>query len=304
MRPRSLLFTVLVSVLLLSSGIAHAARVAGPSKPHNTGPTTPQAGLAVNYANLAQLLDCLVGPGVAVNNAHMTGAPVAFGTFSGGAGIIGFDSGIILSSGDVFNVVGPNVSDAITTQNFTPGDPSLDAIVAPNVTYDAANLEFDFTCDQAVVFSLTYVFGSDEYNEYVNSQYNDVFGFFLDGNAPANNIAVVPAVCSDPGRPVAINDVNCNNPYFPPTGDNCDCYRNNDLSDGGGSINTELDGLTHVFARVVPINPGTHHLKIVIADTSDNILDSDVFLACQSLACAISTPAHPPTWGKIKLLYR
>ena len=113
-------------------------------------------------------------------------------------------------------------------------------------------MEFDFTCStsQDVVFQ--YVFGSEEYNEYVDSPFNDVFGFFLNGV----NIATVPGICSSPGIPVAINNVDCENPYNPPLGPNCDCYRNNDLSDGGGVIDTELDGLTQVFYATAAIQPG------------------------------------------------
>jgi hypothetical protein len=290
-----------VIVLGISPGLAAATgRTAGPTK----SLAAPQAGLIVQQANLAQLLDCLVGPGIFVQNPVMVGSPLAFGTFSGGAGIIGFPDGVILSSGDIANVVGPNVSDLISGANNLPGDPDLDALIPGFQTHDAASLEFDFTCDQSAVFSIEYVFASDEYNEFVNSIFNDVFGFFLDGNLPPNNIARVPSFCSSPGLPVTINNVNCNNPYAPPTGVNCDCYVNNDLQDGGGAINTEMDGLTHVFARTVVITPGTHHMKIAIADAGDYIYDSNVFLRCQSLKCAVSTETHGQTWGRLKMLYR
>jgi hypothetical protein len=285
---------------------AGAERIAGPSKVPASGGNSPQAasGLAVQYANLANILDCLVGPGVAVSNPQISGAAGAFGTFTGGTGIIGFDSGVILSSGNVFNVVGPNQFDNVSTNNGFGGDPDLDLLIPGYVTYDAASVEFDFACDSSVVFSLEYVFGSDEYNEYVGTQFNDVFGFFLDGNTPAFDIAVVPAFCSSPGQAVSINTVNCSNPYNSPFGINCDCYRNNDLQDGGGAINTEMDGLTHVFARTVPITPGTHHIKLAIADAGDRVWDSAVFLRCQSLSCAISTPANRSSWGHLKSLYR
>lgn len=297
--------TLTVALLLAGALVSNAAaaRTPGPSKV--SGGDAPQgvAGLVVNVATLAQLLDCIVGPGVTVTNATMFGAAGAFGTFSGGAAIIGFDSGVILSSGHVLNVVGPNIADDITTDNFAPGDADLSNL-SGFPTLDAAGIEFDFTCDDTTVFSIEYVFGSDEYNEWVNTQYNDVFAFYLDGNNVANDIAVVPAFCNSPGLPVSINTVNCDNPYSPPFGVNCDCYRNNDLQDGGGAIDTELDGLTHVFARTVPITAGTHHMKIVIADASDAFWDSDVFIRCSSLACAISTPAKSSSWGRLKAIYR
>src|SRR5947209_5895312 len=55
--------------------------------------------------NLAQ---SLVGSGVSISNVNYTGATQAAGTFSGGTGIVGFESGIILSSGYISNVIGPN----------------------------------------------------------------------------------------------------------------------------------------------------------------------------------------------------
>ena len=92
---------------------------------------------------------------------------------------IGFDSGVILSSGCVANVVGPNSIDDVTCENGTPGDADLDALAA-FPTFDAAVLELDFVpTSDAVVFQ--YVFASDEYNEYVNTEFNDVFAFLING---------------------------------------------------------------------------------------------------------------------------
>jgi hypothetical protein len=53
-------------------------------------------------------------------------------------------------------------------------------------------LEFEFTADAEAVF-FEYVFASDEYNEYVNSQFNDTFAFFINGT----NCAVIDDGVSD-----------------------------------------------------------------------------------------------------------
>jgi hypothetical protein len=236
--------------------------------------------VATPAASAAELLQCLLGPNVTVTNAVLTAAPVAAGTFVGALGVIGFDQGIILSSGDIGTLSGPNTGDATSTVTTGTGDPDLDSLIPGYTSYDAAILEFDFTCSTAQDVVFQYVFGSEEYNEWVNTAFNDVFGFFLNGV----NIALAPPGCSNAGSPVSINNVNCGNPYVG-AGPNCNCYRNNDLDDGGGSINTELDGLTQVFFATGTILPGTNHIKIAIADAGDQVLDSDVMIRCQSFTC-------------------
>jgi hypothetical protein len=273
--------------LLLAIGIVGIA-LAADGRPDGTNYTPPTGQRSISVtptSNVADLLQCLLGPNVTVISSSLNAAAVAAGTFSGALNILGFDQGIVLSSGDITTLVGPNLSDNASTDNLGLGDPDLDGLVPGYTTYDAAVLTLQFSCATASVISFQYVFGSEEYNEYVNSQYNDVFGFFLNGV----NIAAVPAGCSNPGIPVAINNVNCGNPYVN-AGPNGNCYRNNDLTDGGGLIDTELDGLTQVFVATGVIQAGVNTIKIAIADAGDHVLDSDVMIRCQSFTCGASLP--------------
>ena len=48
----------------------------------------------------------LVGPGVTISNATITGAPEATGTFVGGQASVGIDTGVVLSTGQAINVTG------------------------------------------------------------------------------------------------------------------------------------------------------------------------------------------------------
>lgn len=220
-----------------------------------------------------QLVQNLLGGGVTVQNVSFKGASNAAGTFTGGDGIIGFNDGIILSSGNISNVIGPNKFDGITAANNTPGDADLNSLIPGYSTHDASVLEFDFTPNNDII-SFEYVFTSEEYNEYVNSAFNDVFGFFVNGV----NAALIPGTTTA----VSINNVNGGNPY----GSNAshpEYYINNDLTDGGGSINTEMDGLTKVMNVEVPVNKGVvNHIKMAIADAGDSILDSNVFIKAGS----------------------
>jgi hypothetical protein len=219
-----------------------------------------------------KLVDALVGQGITFSNVTYTGADQAAGTFSGGSGIIGFESGIILSTGDIANVVGPNQVDNVSADNGTAGDADLDAL-SGYPTNDAAVLEFDFVPDgQSITFD--YVFASDEYNEFVHSEFNDVFAFYVNGV----NCALVNS------DPVSINSINNGYPFDTDPRENPLYYINNDLDDGGGSINTEMDGLTVVLTCSAAVNAmATNHIKLAIADASDSILDANVFLQQGSL---------------------
>ena len=220
-----------------------------------------------------ELAQALVGPGITVTNVTYSGALTATGTFSGGTGIIGFDNGIILSSGNMNDIVGPNQTNATTTEQFTPGDSDLD-ILAGSPTFDAAVLEFDFVPDDSQIF-FQFVFASEEYNEFVFLGFNDVFGFFINGV----NCATVTAL------PISIDTINLIlNPAL---------YRNNDIAIGS-PINTEADGLTVVLTCNAAVNPGiTNHMKLAIADASDLAWDSWVFLKGTSLTTDISINLGP-----------
>jgi hypothetical protein len=233
----------------------------------------------LNSTTPQQLAQMLAGSGVLISNVTFTGANVAGGTFTGGlADGLGLDSGVILSSGNIANAVGPNTNDGITTSNGTPGDATLNAIVgAGHTTFDAAVLEFDFVPATSNV-SFRYVFASEEYNEFVGA-FNDVFAFVIDGQ----NVALIPATST----PVAINTVNLTT--------NSSFYRNNDPSDLGipTPFGTQFDGFTVVLTASATLTPGvTHHIKLVIADTDDGILDSAVFLQAGSF---VGQPTATPT---------
>jgi hypothetical protein len=260
------------------------AQIAATAAPAGASPGLVVSDL--NHGVSAQdLANTLAGAGVTVSGVTYSGSNNAAGRFSGGNVIIGFDSGIILGSGSVQTTVdphdpcskgveGPNECDGNTTQNGTAGDVQLDAL-SGFPTFDAAVLEFDFVPQFSTV-QFSYVFSSDEYNEFVNTSFNDVFGFFVNGT----NCATV----GDPPQPVSINTINGGNP-FGTNATNPGLYRNNDPDDPGPpTIDTEMDGLTVVLTCNADVNAGvTNHMKLAIADASDEALDSNVFLQAGSL---------------------
>jgi len=269
--------------------IAGVALVCGTIAIVNAPVASATGALAVtdidNGTTAAGLAQSLAGSGVSLSNVTYTGAPNAAGTFSGGTGIVGFESGIALSTGSVQTdaahpgpcskgIEGPNQCDSNTTQNGTAGDSDLNAM-AGFQTYDASVLQFDFVPAGSTV-TFHYVFGSDEYPEYANSVYNDTFGLFVNGQ----NCALAPGS----NLPVSINTINGGNPLGTNARDPQYYVDNNYDAIAGSPVATEFDGLTTVLTCTAPVTPGqTNHMKLAIADGSDQQLDSAVLLEADSL---------------------
>ncbi len=238
------------------------------------------------------LAQSLVGSGVAISNVKYTGALRAAGTFTSSSNILGFTSGIVLSSGSAHNVEGTNCKNGLSVDNGEPGDADLNTIVgADSTTNDAAVLEFDFIPTSSTL-SFQYVFGSEEYPDFIG-EFNDVFGFFLtaEDSTPVN-LALIPGTT----LPVSINNVNDGNGSdIGPT--NSQYYVNNQVYFMPGGpvppVDTEPNGLTTVLTAQATVTPGlTYHIKLAVADANDFALDSNVFVQAGSLSSA-SVTANP-----------
>ncbi|MBC8355867.1 MAG: choice-of-anchor L domain-containing protein [Planctomycetes bacterium] len=240
------------------------------------------------------LRDALLGPGVtAIGNATLIGGPTSAGFFSGGSTGIGIESGIILSNGNAPFASGPNISDFSTGIASLQPDADLDA--AFNVaTTDTTYLQFDFSSDSSELF-FNYVFASEEYNEFANSAFNDVFGFFLDGQ----NIALLPGTTTQ----VSINTVNGGGPIFGLNPQNPQFYVNNDPSNAGLFLNeVGYDGFTvRLTAQVTNLAPGPHTIKLAVSDVVDTALDSGIFLETGSFSNEVISRGGPGDWGSIAL---
>jgi hypothetical protein len=240
--------------LVLGSGVALAT----------VGATSAKAVLIVNPTTDATLLsNTILGSGVTASTFAYTGAATASGTFTGGSSAgIGIDSGIILTSGNANLAPGPNNNASAGSSNGAAGNSILGG-----GTSNASTLKFDFTSSSSDLF-FNFVFASEEYNEYVNTQFNDAFGFFVDGV----NIALIPGTST----PIKINNVNL--------GSNSAYYVDN----SPGSADIQYDGFTTVLtASALGLSAGTHTIEIAIADVGDSNYDSAVFLQAGTFS---STP--------------
>lgn len=228
----------------------------------------------------AQLAATLVGPGITVNSAAFTGDGRAGGTFTDAAASVGLAGGIVLSSGNVQDVVGPNEAPDTTTQLGQPGSTQLNALLpAGQTTQDATILDVQFTPTNNQL-AINYVFASEEYEEFVGTQFNDVFAFFVNNV----NCAVTPGT-SDP---IAINTVN--------PGLNALFY----VPNGPPTYDTEFDGFTVVLTCRAAVNPGVvNTLRLAIADTSDQRYDSAVFLQANGVSSNPIGPLKPITPNRL-----
>lgn len=242
-------------------------------------------------ADADTLANTILGSGITASGATYSGGATQSGTFTGDS-VFDVGSGIVLTTGDVSTAADTvNNSDGTSINSPTGGDADLTALIG-NTTYDAAVLEFDFTTTGGDLF-FSWAFASEEYNEYVNSQFNDVFAFYVDGV----NIAKAPD-----GQVASINSINCGNPFnAAQVGDNCSSYNNNDLNDGGPFFDTEYDGFTDLLtASALGLGAGSHHIKIALADTGDSSWDSAVFIKAGSFSD--EPPIETPEPGILALL--
>ena len=242
-------------------------------------------------AAVVALIDTVFLEGVnpsQINNISFTGNPGAVGYFTGGF-IFGFQhpQGIIMSSGLAGDLDKDNTCSAANASNNTgqSGDPDLNDLTNLT-TYDACIIEFDFKpAGDSVKFN--FIFGSEEYHDYVNSQFNDVFGFFLSGPGisgsftnNAINIAEVPGT----HLPVAISNVNCGKQTTycaapPGEGPNCALLYDNTDQNQGSFTQCALDAYTLPFVADNDVQSCQwYHLKLAIGDAGDHVFDSGVFL--------------------------
>lgn len=231
-------------------------------------PNTTFSQIAVNSTvTPTDIVNSFIGSGTSVSNITMNCNTGAFGTFSNGnTTVVGINDGIVLTTGLTSTATDPNsIPNAGACNDTSFSDPDLLSL-NPNATYDPCILEFDFVphCNS---MTISFAFGSDEYPEYVDSLYNDVFGFFVTGPNPSGGSYTNHNIGSLPDNTgVSIKTINAT--------DNSGYFINNI---GGTSI--QYDGLTTQISSTLNLTPcATYHFKIAIADARDCYYDSGVFI--------------------------
>jgi gliding motility-associated-like protein len=237
----------------------------------------------------ASLVSGFVGAGLTISSPVISCTSNAYGTFTGGASsTVGISNGIILTTGSATGAIGINNSASSGVCNNTSSTDVNLTSLDPQATLDPCILEFDII-PQCNSLTIRFVFGSEEYPEYVSSGFNDAFGFFITGPNPAGgtyngyDVARIP-----PSTIVSIDNVNATtNPAY---------YVNN-----AGGTTIQYDGLTTQITSTLNLTPcATYHFKLAIADAGDCVYDSGVFvdfLQCTNVMTVATTNTPATTCG-------
>ncbi len=191
--------------------------------------------------------------------------------------------GIILSTGNAFDAIGPNNSPNVSSKSLINEDKDLSEL-ANGKTFDAAILEFDFIpSHDSICFS--FFFASEEYPEYINKNVNDVFGFFLSSDAlnTERNLAVF-----ENNIPISVDNINAkiNSKYYIANSiwdsDNIQKWRNK-KAEGELAFTFQYDGFTILLNAGTKVIPNQrYHIKLAISDVGDRLYDSAIFLEAGS----------------------
>lgn len=255
--------------------------------PNNTTYTVPQL-----VENILFGSQSTTGTGVISNITWSTGTNFGstngIGSFTNNNPDFPLSSGIILSTGNAMDSPGPN--NYTQSSGSWPGDAQLFNYITAlgidpglNSYNNATIIEFDFI-PLITNMSFDFIFASEEYGIYQCS-FSDAFAFFVNNvteGTPVVNLALVPNT-NDPISVITIRDqaYNASCPSINP--DYFDKYYL--LPEG---INPALapagfNGNTVVMTAATDVIPNhTYHIKLVIADRNDNVLDSAVFMEAGS----------------------
>ncbi len=250
---------------------------------------TIHAQLVVDSLAIEQYVqDVLLGNGVQASNISFTGCFAQIGYMHEGGSVgLNIEGGIVLSSDHVQNITGAATGLWNTGCTGTSGDAdlltvanSVPALIGESFSVGSVNdvsiLEFDFV-PTGDTLKFNYIFGSDEYLEWVNSSFNDIFAFFLSGPGitgpydsppgfPGGSVNIAQIPDTDPGIPITISSVN-DQSYS-------EFYVDNFSNEG-----IFIDGYTVVLEAFSLVQCGeTYHIKLAIADGSDTALESIVIL--------------------------
>ncbi|GAB5419196.1 MAG: hypothetical protein Crog4KO_25410 [Crocinitomicaceae bacterium] len=227
----------------------------------------------------------LFGPNYLIYDAEFSGSDYAYAQFNGVNSNLGLKRGFVMTTGRLADpeegILGPNNNESSGYDLAGVGGYSLLSNLIGGVqTHDAAVLDFMFIpYTDTLVFN--YSFGSEEYEEFIGSQFNDPAAVFLIGPGAPTPINVLKIS----GDNVGVNTVHgpVTNQFGTYPAINDTFYLSNPVSSDITKI--EFDGFTvNTQARIEGLQIGEEYRMIVaIADAGDGQYDSGLFIeACET----------------------
>ncbi|NNL31894.1 MAG: T9SS type B sorting domain-containing protein [Flavobacteriaceae bacterium] len=195
----------------------------------------------------------------------------SFGYFERDMSNFPFENGIVLSTGNAASGGNTTNDNILNDGDLNWGtDPDLEAALGITNTYNATTIEFDFTSISNLI-QFDYILASEEYFGNFPCEYSDGFAFLIRESGtsdPYTNIALVPGTAI----PVNTNTIHDEIVGFCPA-------ENEEYFDGYTMGDTNFNGRTVVLSASANITPNVqYHIKLVIADQTDQNYDSAVFI--------------------------
>ncbi|MBZ9652136.1 T9SS type B sorting domain-containing protein [Psychroflexus montanilacus] len=202
---------------------------------------------------------------------------LSFGFFESIDSNFPFESGLVLSTGRLDNVDGPNDTLSDDDAPGWTGDADLENSLGISGTINATVMRFTFT-PNAQNISFRYIFASEEYQENNSNTciYSDAFAFLIRpvGSQNYENIAVIPGTQT----PVLVTTVR---PEIPGA---CEALNEEFFGQFNGTdAPINFNGQTAILTAEAEVIPNQdYEIKLVIADEQNYRYDSAVFLEANS----------------------
>jgi gliding motility-associated-like protein len=231
---------------------------------------------------------CAVVSNISGTGDFVTPGKNSYGYFNKNGSNLPFTDGVILCTSTATKAIGPIDFDNNITidSNLWLGDKDMEDVLGIK-TINATTLEFDFVSTTNFL-SFNYFFASKEYQANFPCQYSDGFAFLIKekgSTEPYKNLAVIP----DTNIPVSSitihktipNFVEENKTYTGCPEANAKYYEEINATNSAINFNGQTTILT---AQTTLIKGKTYHIKLVIADSRDQLWNSAVFLQAGSFS--------------------
>lgn len=201
------------------------------------------------------------------------------------------DSGVIFSTGTADQFNDDNTSNDFISTNYSgAGDADLDALeTTDNATQDASGIYITFTADFTGEIRLSLTFATEEFPDYVITQYDDKAAVYFSELGDPLSLVDLPSTTADY---YSVNDISLppfvdNNSGAPPSQDQTDF--------NGYQANEEV--------TLDVVQGTTYVLKVAVADVSDGGYDTALLISalCFCAGTEIITQSGPQKVENLKV---